>query len=207
MATTDQILLFPGAVPPAFCEKIVQAGDALGVENSEIGFLRGQTQADQVRNSKVAFFQQAQVENRWLFEEVFGIIQHANSTNWNYQISGVEDLQYTVYGPGEYYGWHTDVNMPRRTADSQQVVRKLSLTIQLDLPDAYGGGDFEVRLAGSAKETRLDPIARTLGTVFIFPANVLHQVTMVTTGVRHSLVAWAEGPVVENESALLTPTA
>lgn len=204
MSTSDQILLFPGAIAAEFCQRVVAAGDALEVESGEIGFLREQNMSGRVRNSKVAFFRENLPENRWLFDEVKGIFQQINTANWNYKISGIQDLQYTVYGPGEYYGWHTDVNMPRRTADGGQVVRKLSLSIQLDLPDGYGGGDFEVRASGAEKETRLDDIARTLGTVIIFPANVPHQVTMVTAGTRHSLVAWAEGPVVENESHLMT---
>lgn len=204
MATSDQILMFPGAVPDDVCRRVREAGDNLTVESGEIGFQIALNEA-RVRNSKVAFFEHHQPENQWLFEEVNSIFQQANSSNWNYKISSIEDLQYTVYGPGEYYGWHTDVNMPRRTTDAQQVVRKLSLTIQLDQPDDYGGGDFEVRLTDATKETRLDPISRTLGTVIMFPSNVPHQVTMVTSGTRHSLVAWAEGPVLENESHLWNP--
>jgi len=38
------------------------------------------------------------------------------------------------------------------------------------------------------------PAARAQGTAVAFPSYLAHQVSPVTRGLRHSLVAWAYGP-------------
>ena len=33
---------------------------------------------------------------------------------WNFDICGSEDIQFTEYGVGQYYDWHTDSNIRKR---------------------------------------------------------------------------------------------
>ena len=53
----------------------------------------------------------------------------------------------------------------------------------------YEGGDL--RLYGGDD---YDTAPKKQGTIIGFPSYVLHEVTPVTSGVRYSLVGWAQGP-------------
>ena len=74
--------------------------------------------------------------------------------------------------------------------NSQPYHRKLSLTLQLSDPKDYTGGEFEF-------ESEIEPLPpqhTKKGTVLVFPSFYKHQVKPVTSGTRHSLVTWVEGP-------------
>ena len=55
--------------------------------------------------------------------------------------------------------------------------------------DLREGCDLQVR-GGN----QIDNAPRARGCLIAFPANVLHQVTPIRSGVRRSLVVWAVGP-------------
>jgi Rps23 Pro-64 3,4-dihydroxylase Tpa1-like proline 4-hydroxylase len=46
----------------------------------------------------------------WIAGFVWHYVQRANRENFLYDLTNIdgESLQYTVYGEGEYYGWHND---------------------------------------------------------------------------------------------------
>ena len=58
------------------------------------------------RNSKVSFIP----PSHWIVGFCYNYILQANRDNFQYDIAGFEDnnMQYTVYNPGEYYHWHFD---------------------------------------------------------------------------------------------------
>ena len=85
-----------------------------------------------------------------------------------------EIIQITTYNEGEYYNWHKD--------GSGFGFRKLSLTIQLNDPSEYEGGEFEFKDFGVMKLEK--------GDACLFAPNLLHRVKPVTKGVRHSVVSW-----------------
>ncbi|MGB0178111.1 MAG: 2OG-Fe(II) oxygenase, partial [Owenweeksia sp.] len=66
--------------------------------------------------------------------------------------------------------------------------RKLSMTVQLSDPADYEGGDLEFMI-----NQKVVTAPRTRGTVIVFPSFILHRVTPVTKGVRHSVVGWVSG--------------
>ena len=67
--------------------------------------------------------------------------------------------------------------------------RKLSLTILLNDPSEFKGGEFQL-------QTKNEPstISLTKGEVVFFPSFLLHRVTTLTEGIRKSLVVWVTGP-------------
>ena len=67
--------------------------------------------------------------------------------------------------------------------------RKISISVQLDDENDYMGGDLQFY----TKQT-LTNAPRKKGTVIMFPSYLLHRVTPVVKGVRHSLVTWISGP-------------
>lgn len=65
-------------------------------------------------------------------------------------------------------------------------IRRAELVWLDDLP----GMDWAMdRLSETVREAK-----RAQGGVIVFPAFLLHRVTPVTAGVRHSLTLWAHGP-------------
>ena len=112
-----------------------------------------------------------------------------NARFFRFDLSGLAMFQYALYGgpEGGHFDWHKDYG--RDPTDPVQEPRKLTLSLQLSEETDYEGCDLQVR-AGNL----IDTAPRTRGTLVAFPANVLHQVTPIRSGLRRALVVWAVGP-------------
>ena len=116
-------------------------------------------------------------------------------------------MQYTQYGPGQFYGWHNDSGlachykpasignrMEGRAQDfvneNTELVRKLSFVLQLSDPDDYEGGNLQ--LLDEAGKSYFAP--RKRGTVILFDSRTQHRVLPVKSGLRKSIVGWTVGP-------------
>ncbi len=73
-------------------------------------------------------------------------------------------------------------------------IRKISVTISLNDPDEYEGGNLQFDFGPHAAERYLTCTEiRPKGSVIVFPSHVYHQVSPVTRGTRYSLVCWSLG--------------
>lgn len=83
-----------------------------------------------------------------------------------------------------------------KTSNLQMVnkIRKLSVTISLNDPEEYDGGNLQFDF-GPHKDKRYHTCSeiRPKGSVIVFPSHVYHQVVPVTRGTRYSLVCWNLG--------------
>lgn len=151
--------------------------------------------------------------SHWISGFIWHYVQRANRENFLYDLIGVdgESLQYTVYGEGEYYGWHNDQGLstfyqPITSASKDRMdggklasdfvntnceyVRKLSFSLLLSDPDTYEGGNLQL-----LDETGKSYIApRQRGVLILFDSRTQHRVQKVTKGVRKSVVGWVVGP-------------
>lgn len=60
-----------------------------------------------VRDSDVSW-----INERWMYEAIWPFIHKANSqAGWNFDWDFTEDLQFTKYAPGQFYGWHADAGL------------------------------------------------------------------------------------------------
>lgn len=123
----------------------------------------------------------------WLTGFCYHYISHANESNFNYDLHGFDhnQMQYTEYGPGQFYNWHTDCYKGH-----SEVVRKLSFTLQLSDPNEYEGGEFQLL----NYQDRMYCAPKEKGTIIIFDSLSKHRVTRITSGRRKSLVGWVMGP-------------
>ena len=136
------------------------------------------------RNSKVSFL----TPNEKIRKELFRLANNANELGgWELKITNVENLQYTVYEKGDYYNWHTDVGKKRNPLG----IRKLSFTMILN--DNYEGGTLQMEHGAPNSDDRVYNISPKLGEIIWFHSYKWHRVTLVTSGVRHSLVCWFIG--------------
>ena len=169
-----------------------------------------------VRDSEVSW-----LNDRWLYDLIHPFLRKANlDAGWKYQWDFSESCQFTKYGPGQFYGWHSDGNschlgvykrfipgisptnpdgdMPTGYTDNPNMigkVRKLSMTINLNSPGDYDGGNLKFDFGPHSQGNRFHECTeiRPQGSIIVFPSYVYHQVTPVTRGTRYSLVLWSLG--------------
>jgi PKHD-type hydroxylase len=174
------------------------------------------TKGKYIRDSEVCF-----LNDGWIYDLLFPLIAEANQrAGWLYDLDFAEPMQFAAYHPGGFYGWHIDgfschygayqkfepgvtplVNgkPPPNCIDNPKMigkVRKLSMTVNLNEPGAYEGGnlkfDFGPHVRHRERYHECEEI-RPQGSAIVFPSFVYHQVTPVTRGVRYSLVVWVLG--------------
>lgn len=157
------------------------------------------------RNSKNAWVS----TNHWIAGFLWHYIEKSNRENFLYDIKCIdsETLQYTRYGEGEYYKWHTDTgistqykpqNIPSQgnpplddfLNENCEYVRKISFSLLLSDPEEYEGGNLQ--FLDENGKTYFAP--RKRGTMIIFDSRTPHRVLKVTKGVRKSIVGWVIGP-------------
>lgn len=66
--------------------------------------------------------------------------------------------------------------------------RKIRISIQLSDPDEYEVGDFEFLI-----RKEITKLSQKKGCAIVFPSYFLYRVTLVTKGIRKSLVLWVSG--------------
>lgn len=248
---------FLSAIPPMVCDQIIEAGLTAmhdqeikygkEVSNAAVGGWRQKTDDDRqsaksasvqelgkkgldieqtyVRDSNVSW-----LNDLGIYKIIWSFVGQANkAAGWNFEWDYTEDLQFTKYGPGQFYGWHTDSgHEPYRqfdpTTDSYHKnpdgsvmldtfgnplvenqsatenknlvakIRKLSVTLSLNDPSEYTGGNLKFDLGPHNKDRyHTCKEIRPRGSLIVFPSHIYHQVTPVTKGTRFSLVAWNLG--------------
>lgn len=150
--------------------------------------------------SKVRVSNENFINNEEYKEEFFKHIRTINSIyNFKFDLTTVEDLQYTRYFDGGEYKWHTDSHMApyndNASEDLQGNVRKFTGILLLNNPIDFVGGEFELATglpddANYVKEVSLDQ-----GDMVVFPSFVPHRIKPVEKGCRKSIVVWAVGPL------------
>jgi len=147
--------------------------------------------------------------NHWIGGWLWYYIQKANRENFMYDVTDIDSgsIQYTHYGPGEFYNWHRDQfvdtfynrkivpNSENNLGEDEMIiqgenVRKLSFIVQMSDPHDYSGG--EVQFYDEGGSWYMAPKQR--GTMIVFDSRVKHRVRKIKSGMRKSLVGWVVGP-------------
>jgi PKHD-type hydroxylase len=164
------------AFTPEECEKIIKIA-------KDKGLIKGTTRnKSDVRQSKICWLY-ASDDLDWLFKKITDIVLNLNDSFFQFDIFGLnEGLQFTNYkAPSNKYGKHIDRGL-------DNVIRKLSLSIQLTNPKEYEGGELFLYEDEKGIEMKKEQ-----GTLILFPSYILHEVKPVTKGERNSLVSWVTG--------------
>lgn len=177
--------MWPDLIADETCQQII---DLALSRPAQTGVVSQGDYIPEVRTSEIRWFYPQDPE----VADIYNVARHhflwANANAWGFHIDWLPSLQFTTYrdGPRGHYTWHQDWFW--RQGDYYQ--RKLSMVIQLSDPATYEGGDLEL----DCREAPATADLRKRGSLIVFPSFVHHRVTPVTQGVRHSLVAWMEGP-------------
>ena len=163
------------------CERIKKLGESLSITKAKIG---NSNQIDtDIRTTDISWIEPSGQEATWLFTHMTDLIHYANKSWFRYDLTGPENLQYTIYNVGGFYSEHVD------TRYNDQYCRKLSFTLQLSNSDEYEGGEVEIH---NGKEPIL--LKKEVGSMCFFPSYMVHEVKPVTRGTRKALVGWVHGP-------------
>lgn len=136
------------------------------------------------RKTTISWIPSNDPENHWIFRKITDAIDFANKTHFNFDLTMIESLQYSIYNEGDFFEYHLDSGN-----DSAMGVRKLSFSILLSDPEEYEGGDLNLMFGKNPTVPK-----KTKGMIIFFPSHTLHRVTPITRGTRKALVGWVLGP-------------
>jgi len=186
--------------------------NALPIEDRTIEEVSKNNIPTYVRDSKITW-----INEPWLYDLLTPFVKQANkNAGWNFDIDYHESCQFTVYEPGQFYGWHADGNSCFKGRYKRKVpginiyekeendftynyemlgkVRKISMTLNISPENSYEGGNLKFDLGPHEKERYVTcDFVRPQGSLIIFPSFLYHQVTPVTKGTRYSIVMWSNG--------------
>ena len=144
------------------------------------------------RNPNIRISKQAWIEDLSFCKYFFDIGQKVNEDcKWNFDIKGIEPIQYGIYSDGGKYDWHVDQGSKLLIGGS---IRKISMTLFMNNPDEYEGGEFDLELSHPERKPRYQTFKLKKGSAIFFQSDVWHRVRPVSSGMRKSLVAWYSGP-------------
>jgi PKHD-type hydroxylase len=174
------VTVWEDALTPSELDAIICAGDALAPERAQVAGY----ETSMARKTHVAWIMPDDATLP-LYNRLTQVVLALNNRFYHYDLTGLENFQYTLYrgDEGAHHDWHVD------TGPHTERVRKLSLSIQLSEPDDYDGCALELFAS-----SRVDVAPKKRGTVICFPSFAVHRVTPITRGVRKALVCWAAGP-------------
>ena len=173
----------PDAFTPVECDQIIALIDA---ENLRDAGLVGQVSNHNLRRADIAWLDEVKGTG-WVMDRIIAVVAGANREGFDFDIREFAEspqvARYTAEREG-HFDWHSDIG---DGPIAQK--RKLTMVVQLSEPANYSGGTLELMPDSNVHEARRDK-----GTATLFPSFVLHRVTPVTSGTRHSLTIWAHGP-------------
>ena len=162
------------------CKEIIDLSSTLKKEQGKIGTKEVREQKRR-RQSTISWlpFNKMQPMN----DDLIYLIQKINRNHFGFSnVQIAQPAQVSEYSKGQFYGWHTDSTIDM---DIEPPVRKLSMTLLLNDPSEFEGGNLEI--AGKEMSHMKQ------GHAAIIASFLQHRVTPVTKGVRKSLVVWFNG--------------
>ena len=168
---------------PDQCRQIIESGRAQKPQTAQVGMNKpGGGTVTKKRVTTISWLPFKEMAPMYHDLNIF--IQKCNENHFGFgDIRITENAQFTEYPEGGFYDWHMDcdVNMQH-----EPPVRKISMTLLLNDPSEFEGGDLELMAPGKFAELKQ-------GHAIVFASFLNHRVNKVRRGVRQSLVVWFGG--------------
>jgi len=168
---------------PDQCRQIIEAGRRRPPQQAQVGMGKPGGGTDtKKRVTTISWLPFKEMEH--MYRDLNNFIQKANLNHFGFDdIQITEHAQFTEYPEGGFYDWHMDcdVNM-----EQEPPVRKISMTLLLNDPSEFEGGDLELMTPGRFAELKQ-------GHAICFASFLNHRVNPVKRGIRQSLVVWFGG--------------
>jgi len=168
---------------PDQCRQIIEAGRSQKPQTAQVGMNKPGGGTDtKKRVTTISWLPFKEMQH--MYQDLNQFIQKCNENHFGFgDIRVTEQAQFTEYPEGGFYDWHMDcdVNMQH-----EPPVRKISMTLLLNDPSEFEGGDLELMAPGKFAELKQ-------GHAIVFASFLNHRVNKVRRGVRQSLVVWFGG--------------
>jgi PKHD-type hydroxylase len=193
---------FKKAIPERICDLIIARGKDFIPEKAVTGVGKDLQEDTEENPSKIRRSNIRWLTDNWIYKEIFPYINEANkNAEWNYDWVNSEAVQFTEYGPNQFYDWHQDSfpepydGKERGLPEWYGLIRKLSVTVTLSHPHEYEGGLLQFDLSNKETGENITDCKEILekGSLVVFPSWLWHRVTPVTKGIRYSAVIWTLG--------------
>ena len=163
------------------CKEIIDLSSILKKEQGKISSKDARDYDKKRRDSTISWIPFNKMKP--MYADLIYLIQKINRNHFGFgNVQITEKAQIAEYSKGQFYHWHTDNSIDMVT---EPPVRKLSMTLLLNDPSEFEGGNLEI--AGKEMSHMKQ------GHAAIFASFLQHRVTPVTKGVRKSLVVWFSG--------------
>jgi PKHD-type hydroxylase len=167
------------------CQLIINAGLSEPIINANVGVQKdGPGEYDtKKRLSRVSWIPFKKMPQ--MYSQIEEKISEINNNYFGFEgVKITEMAQFTEYGVGGFYDWHTDCNI---SGENFPPVRKISMTCLLSNETEFEGGGLELIEDGKICKPKQ-------GQAVFFASFIRHRVVPVTKGIRRSLVMWFGGP-------------
>ena len=168
---------------PEQCRKIIDCGRRQPPQKAQVGMNKSEGKLDtKKRVTTISWIPFKEMPE--MYNDLNRFIQRANLNHFGFDdIQITENAQFTEYPEGGFYDWHMDCDVHMA---HEPPVRKISMTLLLNHPSEFEGGDLELMSPGKFKKLEQ-------GHAITFASFLNHRVQPVTRGVRQSLVVWFGG--------------
>jgi PKHD-type hydroxylase len=180
------IVYIPNYLTLEQCDEVINIGRSLKPQEALIGSIDKGQKNTKIRKTINTFIP----VNKYPFisQHLIKDVHMVNRNNMGFKnITLIEDTQYAEYYSDGHYDWHMDSEID---GSNQGLIRKISLSILLNNPSEFEGGQLEFMTEG-----RSPPLKK--GDAVFFASFIMHRVKPVTKGVRKSLVQWFSGTAFE----------
>jgi len=169
---------------PDQCRQIIECGRRQPPQQARVGM--GKPGGGTDTNKRVTTISWLPFhEMGHMYQDLNNFIQKANENHFGFgDIRITEQAQFTEYPEGGFYDWHMDCDV---NCQHEPPVRKISMTLLLNDPSEFEGGDLELLENKNKAETLKQ------GHAICFASFLRHRVNPVKRGVRQSLVVWFGG--------------
>ena len=168
---------------PDQCRQIIESGRKQPPQTAQVGMGKpGGGTATKKRVTTISWIPFREMDH--MYQDLDMFIQRANLNHFGFDdVRVTEQAQFTEYPVGGFYDWHMDcdVNMAH-----EPPVRKISMTLLLNDPSEFEGGDLELMAPGKYAQLKQ-------GHAIVFASFLNHRIKKVTRGMRQSLVVWFGG--------------
>ena len=167
-------------------EDISVIQDLMATANFHQGTSSAGSEAKRVKNNHEMFI--SEVETQRLNNLVMGkLVQNPNYISAAFAAK-IAAPYYAKYSVGMSYGNHVDD--PVMGPANQRYRSDISITIFLNEPDAYDGGELIISTAFGEQKVKLKA-----GDAVLYPSSSTHRVSEVTRGERLVAVTWLQSTV------------
>ena len=169
---------------PEQCRQIIEAGRKQKPQTAQVGMGKpgGGGTDTKKRITTISWIPFTEMPE--MYRDLYKFIIKANENHFGFgDIKITENAQFTEYPVGGFYDWHMDCDT---NMSHEPPVRKISMTLLLNDPAEFEGGELEVMAPGKYA-------ALKQGHAICFASFLNHRVNKVKRGLRQSLVVWFGG--------------